>query len=617
MQQETNTVIAIRGKGSVKEGARGANYDYGDDDDLHVLVTGERQEDVDQAAVMVERLLRPMDEEMNQHKQKQLRELALINGTLKEENYCYLCGEGGHSQLDCPKKTMEVYHLPDAVQVAVDAQYARDLAKINPGEAHKADEEYQSFLAELGGTDPRAASTIAPGASGNIQRGAGGGGGGQYANEPDGVKLWIGNLPQSVDSQALRLLFEPFGVLTRAEVKTVDGVISRGFGFIHYEEEIQARTALEKLMGTVIEGKNIVIRTKDQQRQPGGGGDVRRRPGLGAGGGPNQPSPYQQQLRADDDIPPDCKLYVGNLPPQVDDILLKREFERFGPVLSVRLIFDRDTRQPKGYGFVAFADAPSAATAIAAMDGYTGFDPSWRPLAVRQAGDQGRGGRQQQYNSQQQQQHHHHQQQQGTGGNFGAYPPSSSSYNYGQQQQQQQQYYQQQHGGGMYPQQQQGGYDAAAAAAAYPSSHAYGATAAAATDAYAAYGVYPTADAYAAYGVYPTADAYAAYAAATTTAAATAVDTADDDGMMPPPPPPPLQTATATITVDEGEGDGMPPPPPPPPPLSGVNVMPPLPPPPPPPVAPEAVAAAAAVPAGGDAASEYEKFMSEMQAQLP
>ena len=65
------------------------------DEDLHVLVTGDRQEDVDAGAAMVERLLQPMDEEMNEHKQKQLRELALINGTLKDEEYCYLCGETG------------------------------------------------------------------------------------------------------------------------------------------------------------------------------------------------------------------------------------------------------------------------------------------------------------------------------------------------------------------------------------------------------------------------------------------------------------------------------------------------------------------------------------------
>lgn len=36
-----------------------------------------------QAATEVGKLLRPLDDEQNEHKQKQLRELALINGTLR------------------------------------------------------------------------------------------------------------------------------------------------------------------------------------------------------------------------------------------------------------------------------------------------------------------------------------------------------------------------------------------------------------------------------------------------------------------------------------------------------------------------------------------------------
>lgn len=50
MQLETNTKIAIRGRGSVKEGAtRDPKYDYGEDEELHVLITGEKQEDVSHA----------------------------------------------------------------------------------------------------------------------------------------------------------------------------------------------------------------------------------------------------------------------------------------------------------------------------------------------------------------------------------------------------------------------------------------------------------------------------------------------------------------------------------------------------------------------------------------
>jgi hypothetical protein len=47
MQTETNTKIAIRGRGSVKEGAaRDPKYDYGEDEELHVLITGEKQDEV-------------------------------------------------------------------------------------------------------------------------------------------------------------------------------------------------------------------------------------------------------------------------------------------------------------------------------------------------------------------------------------------------------------------------------------------------------------------------------------------------------------------------------------------------------------------------------------------
>lgn len=47
MQKETNTKIAIRGRGSVKEGAaRDPKYDYGEEEELHVLISGDTQQDV-------------------------------------------------------------------------------------------------------------------------------------------------------------------------------------------------------------------------------------------------------------------------------------------------------------------------------------------------------------------------------------------------------------------------------------------------------------------------------------------------------------------------------------------------------------------------------------------
>lgn len=55
---------------------------------------------------MIRELLVPVADERNEHKQKQLRELALINGVIREEDeYCQVCGEKGHRQYECPQRT--------------------------------------------------------------------------------------------------------------------------------------------------------------------------------------------------------------------------------------------------------------------------------------------------------------------------------------------------------------------------------------------------------------------------------------------------------------------------------------------------------------------------------
>jgi len=111
MEAKTGCKIAIRGKGSVKEGAKGrltkngtAQLAEGEDEPLHVVITGDDPAAIDAAAEMVTQMLVVIDDEKNVHKQNQLRELALLNGTLKEEEWCHLCGEKGHRNFECPKK---------------------------------------------------------------------------------------------------------------------------------------------------------------------------------------------------------------------------------------------------------------------------------------------------------------------------------------------------------------------------------------------------------------------------------------------------------------------------------------------------------------------------------
>jgi len=98
MEKETGCRIVIRGKGSSKEGKSrtSGRPDESENDETHVLITGEDKSKVDSAAVMVEKLMVPVDDATNEHKTKQLRELALINGTLRDDIVCRVCGQRGH-----------------------------------------------------------------------------------------------------------------------------------------------------------------------------------------------------------------------------------------------------------------------------------------------------------------------------------------------------------------------------------------------------------------------------------------------------------------------------------------------------------------------------------------
>ena len=74
---------------------------------------------------MIEKLLIPVDEDANEHKRQQLRELALMNGTLRDEASI----EAMQKRLDEEMASGSVYQLPDAVKKAVEATYRKDVRR--------------------------------------------------------------------------------------------------------------------------------------------------------------------------------------------------------------------------------------------------------------------------------------------------------------------------------------------------------------------------------------------------------------------------------------------------------------------------------------------------------
>ncbi|KAK1295710.1 hypothetical protein QJS10_CPB15g01433 [Acorus calamus] len=63
------------------------------------------------------------------------------------------------------------------------------------------------------------------------------------------------------------------------------------------------------------------------------------------------------------------KLFIGGLSYQTDEQSLKEAFGQHGEVLEARVIVDRDTGRSRGFGFVTFASAEEAQTAMSSQDG--------------------------------------------------------------------------------------------------------------------------------------------------------------------------------------------------------------------------------------------------------
>ena len=83
------------------------------------------------------------------------------------------------------------------------------------------------------------------------------------------------------------------------------------------------------------------------------------------------------------------KLYVGNLPMEMTETELKDLFTEAGNVASAKIITDRQTGQPRGFGFVEMETKLEGQKAISMLNGR---QVEGRVLAVNEARPQARTG---------------------------------------------------------------------------------------------------------------------------------------------------------------------------------------------------------------------------------
>lgn len=174
MEKETGAKIIIRGKGSVKEGKVGRKDGQplpGEDEPLHAYITATSADAVRRAVDKIKEVIRQgveVPEGQNDLRRMQLRELAQLNGTLRENEAqrCANCTATDHRTWLCPDR-------PNVTSAVVCSScggaghIARDCRARRPGHAPplapdkaKIDEEYLSLMAELGEAPPPAGAGL-------------------------------------------------------------------------------------------------------------------------------------------------------------------------------------------------------------------------------------------------------------------------------------------------------------------------------------------------------------------------------------------------------------------------------------------------------------------------
>ncbi|XP_002733794.1 polyadenylate-binding protein 1-like [Saccoglossus kowalevskii] len=148
--------------------------------------------------------------------------------------------------------------------------------------------------------------------------------------------VFIKNLDKSIDNKAMYDTFSAFGDILSCKV-VCDENGSKGYGFVHFATEEAANKSIEKVNGMLLNGKKVYV-----------GKFMSRKERYDAMGG--------QQKKF-------TNVFVKNFGDELDDEGLREMFERYGKIVSHKVMQDDHSGRNKGFGFVCFEDPIDAENA--------------------------------------------------------------------------------------------------------------------------------------------------------------------------------------------------------------------------------------------------------------
>nr|XP_033341352.1 ELAV-like protein 3 isoform X3 [Megalopta genalis] len=234
-----------------------------------------------------------------------------------------------------------------------------------------------------------------------------------------GANLYVSGLPKNMTQQDLENLFSSYGRIITSRIlcdnitvrQFVTGSgdylpgLSKGVGFIRFDQRVEAEKAIQELNGTIPKGSTEPITVKFANNPSNNnkaippltayltpqatrrfGGPIHHPTGRFSTGKAmlainkglqSRYSPLAGDLLANSMLPGNAMngsgwcIFVYNLAPETEENVLWQLFGPFGAVQSVKVIRDLQTNKCKGFGFVTMTNYDEAVVAIQSLNGYT------------------------------------------------------------------------------------------------------------------------------------------------------------------------------------------------------------------------------------------------------
>lgn len=156
------------------------------------------------------------------------------------------------------------------------------------------------------------------------------------ASRKSGVgNIFIKNLDKSIDNSSLYETFSAFGHILSCKVEVDQNGASKGYGYVHFEQQAEADQAIAKVNGMLMNGKKVFV-------------------------GAFLP---KKERSSDNSKTKFTNIYIKNLETSFTNEQLRDKFSEFGKVTSA-VIMTNEKGESKGFGFVNFENHEDAAKAV-------------------------------------------------------------------------------------------------------------------------------------------------------------------------------------------------------------------------------------------------------------